>query len=126
MNRNLTHVVGLTQAEERFYDLLVDYEITSMVKNIKCQVWVKTPIKWRRIDFVLIIDSHPNNRKGLYIEIDDITHEQPERMIDDKQREWEIYNPDFPLLRFDYTEIFNQTERVMNIIEGQIEFMRGV
>ena len=117
-------IVTLTPPEELFYDLMVDYEIMSMVKETKTQVWVKVPNGYRRIDFVLIINNDIDNRKGLYIEIDDSTHSKPEKIFDDRIKEEEIFDVRFPLLRFSYREIFNDTQRVMNIIEGKIEAMR--
>ncbi len=121
-----TKIVPLTPPEEQFYDLMIDCEIMSMVREVKTQVWVETAQGLRRIDFVLIIDNGIDNRKGVYIEIDDPGHSKPERRIDDQCKEHAIFNSGFPLLRFTYEQIFNNTERVMNAIEGAIECMRGV
>jgi len=118
--------VSLTAPEELFYDLLVDYEIMSMVKEFKTQVWVKTCNGYRRIDFVLVVDDNSLNHKGIYIEIDDPGHMKPERQQDDYIKTREIFNPSFPLLRFTYYEIFNDTQRVMNKIEGYIDIMKGI
>ena len=120
----MNKIVPLTAPEEDFLDLLQNYEIGSMVKEIRTQVWVKTCAGYRRIDYVLIIENKIDDRKGLYIEIDDPGHRTPEIMYDDELREYEIFNTSFPLLRFTYKEIFRDTERVMNEIEGRIELMR--
>lgn len=119
-------VVGLTEPEQKFFDLMVDYEIMSMVKDLRTQVWVKTSTGRRRIDFVLFISTTPNDHKGIYIEIDDPRHETPQGRFNDEIKEQEIFNYRFPLLRFSYYEIFNDTQRVMNKIEGMIESMRCV
>jgi len=116
--------VDLTNPEQMFYDLLIDYEILSMVKEVKTQMWTKVLSGYRRIDFVLIIDDDMNNRKGLFIEIDDPGHEEHERKQDDLLKEEQIFNVSFPLLRFTYYEIFNATERVMNEIESKIDLMK--
>jgi len=113
--------VELTSPEEKFYDLLVDYEIMSMVRDFKSQVWMETSNGYRRIDFILIIDD----TKGIYIEIDDPSHNRPERMLDDENKTREIFHASYPLLRFTYNAIFNNTERVMNEIEGCIDLMRN-
>lgn len=69
-------------------------------------------------------NNNPFDCKGIYIEIDDPTHRKPERRIDDNMKEDEIFSSSFPLLSFTYNEIFNNTEQVMNKIEGCIEAMR--
>jgi very-short-patch-repair endonuclease len=98
----------------------------SMVRDFKTQMWLKTPNGYRRIDFVLIISNDISGQKGIYIEIDDPRHNTPQGAYRDSIRDAEIFQVSFPLLRFSYNRIFNDTERVMNEIEGAIEVMRDV
>ena len=41
------------EAEERFYDFLVDFELTSMIKGIKSQIKIYSGGINRRVDFVI-------------------------------------------------------------------------
>lgn len=116
-----------TLAEERFYNILVDYEIGSMLQSIYSQYWIDVSLGMkRRIDFVLVIREHSEFPKKIFIEIDGSIHKQEEKRLDDRFREQQIKVADFPLLRFKNKEIFNNPENVANKIQAEIELLEGM
>lgn len=53
------------EAEEDFYDFLVNFELTSMIKNIESQINVKYGNSIRRVDFVITL----TNNRVIFLEI---------------------------------------------------------
>ncbi|MCX5657819.1 MAG: DUF559 domain-containing protein [Candidatus Omnitrophica bacterium] len=111
----------LTPLEERFYEILSEYEICSIVKYVYPQYWIKTKEnKYRRIDFVLVINDG-ECPCGLFIEVDGKQHEEDyETFIDDRIREQELKIFDFPILRFTSLDVFGNSKWVADKIEEMI------
>jgi very-short-patch-repair endonuclease len=103
--------------EEKMYDLFTNYEIYSMVKNVRQQVWFFG--KRYRVDFLL--DVPPNNT--LIIEVDGWQHRK--RRGYDWYRTKHIEKLGHVVMRVDGDELLKTPEKVANKIEGAIARLQG-
>lgn len=124
-NYFLNDNIALNWAEEKFLEILINYEVSNMVKKVYSQKWVRTMSTWRRIDFVLVIKDDPMDMKGLFIEIDGEIHNHPRIHQEDIIREWELFTVDFPIFRIDTFDVFNRPEAVADYVVSKIELMKG-
>ena len=115
----------LTPIEEKFLNILTDFEISSMVKAVYPQFWIKTINGYRRIDFVLVLEDSYERRRGLFIEIDGNHHKETKQKYKDLEREFEIKSANFPIMRFMGQDVFYRPEWVANQVEAQIETLKG-
>lgn len=116
---------SLTVIEEQFNNIITNYEIYGMVKMIYPQYWINTGDRYRRVDFVLVIDDDPENQIGLFIEIDGQSHRNMEQRIKDQEREEELFSPSFPILRFSGSDVFRFPERVADQVIAKINILKG-
>jgi len=108
--------------EEMFYEFLVNFELTSMVKFIESQVWITTtPTQRRRIDLVLTL---VNNQK-IYLELDGSGHETPEVQRNDRQKEAELKAMGIEITRITFKDFFKDKLTVANKLEGLIDVLTG-
>lgn len=104
--------------EEIFYgDILVDYEILSMVLFCKPQFVIEN----KRYDFALEVVKD----RFLLIECDgDQWHRGEKAKLNDKYKNELAQDCDMRLLRFTYWDIVADTEKVANTIEGAIDLLK--
>src|ERR1041384_8234666 len=100
-------------SEEEFYDFLNDFEISSMIKGLKSQVWKTFGFKRRRVDFVITLI----NNKIIYIETDGKMHEERETRILDNAKDYHAEGYGIPTLRIKFSDFYNNKEMVANKIE---------
>jgi very-short-patch-repair endonuclease len=108
-------------AEEEFYDFLNDFELSSMVKGLKTQVWVKFGNNRRRVDFVITL----LNNKIFYIETDGKMHEEYEVKKLDRAKDYHAEEFGIPTLRIKFSDFYQNKEMIANKIEGMIELLNG-
>lgn len=113
---------SLTFLEEKFLEIVTNYEIYAMVKDIYQQYWVRTINGIRRIDFVFLVKDTEEEKTGLFIEVDGDQHKK--RVYEDKIREQELYLPNFPIVRFNGMDLFGNPQWVANELERQIELLK--
>lgn len=104
--------------EEIFYDdILVGYEILSMVLSCKSQFVIEN----KRYDFALEVVKG----RFLLIECDgEQWHRQEKARLNDKYKNKLAQDCDVVLLRFTYWEIVKDTEMVANTLEGAIDLLK--
>jgi len=105
--------------EEHFYNnILVNYEILSMIKGVQTQHWIED----KRYDFVLLI----NENTILLIEVDSKQfHSTLKQRTNDLYKDYLARNYNIELLRFLSVEIFSDPEKVANKIEGMVELLKS-
>lgn len=109
------------EAEERFYDFLNDFELTSMIKGIKSQVRIYSGSINRRVDFVLTL----TNGQEIYIEVDGAMHNKKRVQDIDKYKDDFAKKFGVNTLRINFYDFFNDRETVANRIEAMIELLGG-
>ena len=109
------------EAEERFYDFLVDFELTSMIKGIKSQIKIYSGGINRRVDFVISL----KNGHEIFIEVDGATHNIESVKKIDKYKDFFAEQCGVNVLRVKFYDFFNDRETVANKIQAIIEMLNA-
>lgn len=109
------------EAEERFYEFLIDYELTSMIRSVKSQVKIYSGKINRRVDFVITL----KNGHEIFIEVDGSIHETKRVKDVDIYKDFYAEKQGVNVLRIKFYDFFSNKEAVANKIEAMIDLLNS-
>jgi len=124
--------LGIGGSSNMFYGALpIHFELAKQLRNnpTDSELFLWNYLKFIEIPSVRFRKQHPIlyfiadfycHKAKLIIEVDGGYHNLPEQYLYDKNRDAELEELGLKVIRFTNEQIFNNTESVLNIIEGEV------